>query len=236
MFYMVFDDGTDNRIDNVQIEERPAIPIAEDYITYRKVPGADEMLTKRDGFLNRNISIKFSCNHNTNLMSVIRPFISHLRSIKSFYFSDDPSVEYRVKNIVINDIEREVRILGKFTVVFTVDPFCYYRNVATIDAKTITSFANIGNYFSRPYIKITCDGTKTNQQVVINNTILKIKTMDSYVEIDSKTRRVYKDSPSNYLGDTIEAEDFPTLIVGTNNVSCSEGITHVYIDPRWRCF
>ena len=236
MFYMVFNDRTDSRKYNVQIEERPSIPIAEDDIDYIKVPGADELLTKRDGFLNRTISVKFSCYHTTNLMSVIRPFISYLRSVKSFYFSDDTTVEYRVKNVVADNVEREVKVLGKFTINFIVDPFCYYRNVSTIDAKTVNSFVNVGDYFSRPYIKITCDGTKTNQQLVINDLVLKVKTMTEYVEIDSKSRRVYKDSPSNNLGDNIEAEEFPTLIVGTNNVSCSSGITHVYINPRWRCF
>lgn len=236
MFYMVFDNGKTNRNYSATIPERPTIPIATDNVSYIHVPGADEQLTKKDGFNNRVLSVSFHFHHTTNLMTVLRPFITQLRSTKSFYFSDDPSIEYRVKTVTFGDMEREVRVLGRCVVEFTIDPFCYYRNVARIDAKSIATFANIGNYLSRPYIKLTCDGTVTNQRVVINNLVMIFSTITGYIEMDCKTRRVYKDSVTNNLGHIVTADDFPVLITGTNNVSCTSGITHVYIDPRWRCF
>lgn len=233
-FYMTFDNGKTNSDFFVDITERPSIPIAQDNVSYIEVPGRDSKLTRKDGFSDRSIQVSFNFYNRVNLMGYVRPFISQLRNSRSFYFSDDTSIEYRIKNVVIGDVEREVRVLGKFTVTFTVEPFCYYRNVATIDAKSVTSFNNIGDYLSRPYIKVTCSGTVTNTQLVVNDLVMNFKTITDYIEIDSDSRRCYKGGAN--LGSNVIATDYPILKVGTNYVSCSSSITHVYIEPRWRCF
>lgn len=235
-FYMTFDNGKTNRNFHVEIAERPSIPIAEDNVEYIKVPGKDENLTRKDGFNNRQLQVQFSFSNKTNLIGYIRPFITQLREAKSFYFSDDTSVEYIIKNVIIGDIEREVRILGKFTVTFVVGPFCYYRNVSIVDAISIRSFTNMGDYYSKPYIKVTCNGTVTDAQLIVNDLIMKFRTITDFIEIDSEIRKCYKGSPSNNLGNTVEANDYPILKPGINNISCSSNITHVYINPRWRCF
>ena len=235
-FYMTFDNGKTNRNFHIEIAERPSIPIAEDNVEYIQIPGKDENLTRKDGFNNRQLQVQFSFSDKTNLIGYMRPFISQLRNSKSFYFSDDTSIEYRIKNVIISDIEREVRILGTFTVTFVIDPFCYYRNVATIDAKSVPSFTNIGDFYSKPYIKVTCNGTITDAQLVVNDLIMKFKTITDFIEIDSAIRKCYKGNPSNSLGSTVEASDYPILKTGINNINCSSNITHVYIEPRWRCF
>ena len=233
-YYMTFDNGKKNTDFGIDIVDRPSLSIASDRVSYVEVPGRDELLTRKDGFNNRDISVSFNFHNKINLMNTLRPFITQLRSAKTFYFSDDSSIEYRIKNVVIDDLEREVRVLGKFTVKFVVDPFCYYRNISIIDAKTTGTFNNVGNYESKPHIKLTCSGTVTNQQLVVNNVTLNISTITDFIEIDSESRRVHKNGAN--LGDKVKGPDYPILVTGTNYVSCSTGITHVYITPRWRCF
>ena len=50
----------------------------------------------------------------------------------------------------------------------------------------------LGDYLSRPHMKITCNGTVTNQQIVVNNLIVKFKSITDFIEIDSQVRRCYK--------------------------------------------
>lgn len=235
-FYITFDNGKTNLNFNMNLAERPSIPIASYNTEYVQIPGSDGYLTKKDGFQNRQISLKFQFTHSTNIMSMARPFISQLRKSKAFYLSDDPTVEYRMVDVSFDNIEREVRILGTITANVVIEPFCYYRNVTTIDGKTNSVITNIGDYFSRPYMKITCDGTVVDQQLIVNNLIMKFKTITDFIEIDSRVRRCYKGAYSADMGDKVEAVDYPIFDVGVNNIQASSGISHVYIEPRWRCF
>lgn len=235
-FYITFDNGKTDNSFGMYLAERPSIPITSNNTDYIQIPGSDGYLTRKDGFQNRSIQLKYQFNDKSNLIGKVRPFVAQLRNSKSFFFSDDPSVEYRMVDVSFDNIEREVRILGTLTVNVVLEPFCYYRNIATIDGKVTSIITNIGDYLSRPHMKITCNGTVTNQQIVVNNLIVKFKSITDFIEIDSQVRRCYKNSYSANMGDKVEANDYPIFNVGVNNIQVSSGITHVYINPRWRCF
>ena len=65
---------------------------------------------------------------------------------------------------------------------------------------------------------------------------MKFKSITDFIEIDSQVRRCYKNSYATNMGDKVEANDYPIFNLGVNNIQVSSGITHVYINPRWRCF
>lgn len=65
----------------------------------------------------------------------------------------------------------------------------------------------------------------------ISGTVVQIKSIASYVMIDSDTQNAYKGTENK--NGTIVADAFPVLKPGANPISWSGGITRVEITPRW---
>lgn len=158
----------------------------------------------------------------------IRNITSLLLNAKKISFTDDKEVYYKVKAVSISDIERNLRVLGSFSVAFTVDPFAYYNLHSKITIASHSKIYNIGTYESEPYIKVFGSGNVT---LNINNKELTLKDINGYIEIDSELKETFKDNVSK---NDKKVGEYPAFFVGENTISWTGNITKIEIDPRWR--
>ena len=158
----------------------------------------------------------------------IRNITSLLLNAKKISFTDDKEVYYKVKAVSVSDIERTLRMLGSFSVTFTVDPFAYYNLHSKITIASHSKIYNIGTYESEPYIKIFGAGNVT---LNINNKELILKDINEYIEIDTELKETFKDNVSK---NDKKVGPYPNFLIGENAISWSGNITKIEIEPRWR--
>ena len=110
-------------------------------------------------------------------------------------------------------------------------PFTPYWNMGT-------GLYNPTFFESRPFIKITGNGTSINGTVTINGNSITIASSGcEYLYIDSESQECYTDYtiPVSNMNDkvTFEEHKFPVLKPGANSISYSGDITKVEITPQW---
>lgn len=80
-------------------------------------------------------------------------------------------------------------------------------------------------YTARPLIRAYGTGSFT-----VNGTTVTITAADEYTDIDCELMDCYKGTTNR--NESVELEEFPTLIAGDNSISL-DGITQLVITPRW---
>ena len=216
---------------DLHIVNRVNIPVSQKEIETISIAGRNGTLTKELGFLNRSITVNFNFktrNRNDNMSKKIRNITSLILNAKKISFTDDKEVYYKVKAVSISDIERNLRVLGSFSVTFTVDPFAYYNLNSKILLTNHSKIYNIGTYESEPYIKVFGSGNAT---LNINNKELTLKDIDGFIEIDSELKETFKDSVSK---NDKKVGEYPLFLIGENTINWTGNITKLEIDPRWR--
>ncbi|WP_294344151.1 distal tail protein Dit [uncultured Clostridium sp.] len=216
---------------NLHIVNRVNIPVSQKEIETISIAGRNGTLTKELGFLDRSITVNFNFktrNRNDNMSKKIRNITSLLLNAKKISFTDDKEVYYKVKAVSVSDIERTLRMLGSFSVTFTVDPFAYYNLHSKITIASHSKIYNIGTYESEPYIKVFGSGNVT---LNINNKELTLKDVNEYIEIDSELKETLKDNVSK---NDKKVGEYPKFLIGENTISWSGNITKIEIEPRWR--
>ncbi len=127
------------------------------------------------------------------------------------------------------EVQKLSRLFDRFNVAFKVSPFFYLDSGdIPILITTQSTIFNPGTVYSEPYIKITGSG---NVDLTINDTIYSFTEINSYIEIDTELKIVYKDTLNQ--GDKMTG-NFPALIPGANYIEWSGTVTSIEIKPRWR--
>lgn len=230
MYDIIIDNVFATQFD-LHIVDRVNIPVSQKEIETISIAGRNGTLTKELGFLDRSITVNFNFktrNRNDNMSKRIRNITSLLLNAKKISFTDDKEVYYKVKAVSVSDIERTLRMLGSFSVAFTVDPFAYYSPNSKILLTSHSKIYNIGTYESEPYIKVFGSGNVT---LNINNKELTLKDVNEYIEIDSELKETLKDNVSK---NDKKVGEYPKFLIGENTISWSGNITKIEIEPRWR--
>lgn len=230
MYDIIIDNVFATQFD-LHIINRVNIPVSQKEIETISIAGRNGTLTKELGFLDRIITVNFNFktrNRDDNMSKKIRNITSLLLNAKKISFTDDKEVYYKVKAVSISDIERNLRVLGSFSVTFTVDPFAYYSPNSKILLTNHSKIYNIGTYESEPYIKVFGSGNVT---LNINNKEITLKDVNEYMEIDSELKETFKDSVSK---NDKKVGEYPAFFVGENTISWTGNITKIEIEPRWR--
>ena len=113
---------------------------------------------------------------------------------------------------------------------FNCKPFMY--SFAGWETITLTEPGTVTNpeaFAALPYIKITGGGDIT---LFIGSRAYAIRSVESYIELDSKLMAAYKGSV--LCNDKINFTEFPVLPPGESNISWTGEVTQVEIVPRWR--
>lgn len=217
----------------LKIPHRPNIPVAEKNIKTYEVEGRDGSLIEEFGYKDIEIPVSFNVIDRININNKCRQIKVWLNGDidnNKLIFSDDDGYFYKVKYVKMNkDIERVLRVLGRFTAVFVCEPFCYLEEgLDKITINKATSLYNQGTYKSEPILTLYGSGNIT---LTINNKNLYLTNVQDYITIDSVLKDCYKDTQlcnSKMLG------DFPILIQGENIISWQGNVTKVEIQPNWR--
>ncbi|MCS4467182.1 phage tail family protein [Clostridium botulinum] len=177
MFSIQFNNYNSYRDLGLVVEHRPNIPAPERNVNNIYIPGKNGTLTEDlETYEDIGISITFGFQDKVNINNKCRQIkmwlLDKIKDCK-LYFSDDIETYYKVKNVKIDNIERSIKSLGKFTVLFTCDPFGYIDEEFLIIDKPISIY-NEGTYESQPYIKIHGSG---DISLNINNEVIKLKIL-----------------------------------------------------------
>lgn len=128
--------------------ETPIIPSPEKNVNFIEIEGRDGTLTEDIGtYKDIPIPIKFSLVDRSNIKESCRQIKAWLIGEiidNKLIFSDDTEYYYKVKGVKIDgNIERTLSVIGRFTAIFTCEPFQFSEDDATeiIMGNTITRAA-----------------------------------------------------------------------------------------------
>lgn len=119
---------------------------------------------------------------------------------------------------------------GKGQIIFDCKPQRWLTSGETeITAVSGNNINNPTNFYSLPWIRITCTGSGT---LTIGSYTVTVTGISTYVDIDCDLQDCYADTTN--LNDKVTlAHGFPVLMPGNNLVSWTGNITAVKIKGRW---
>ncbi|WP_283718941.1 distal tail protein Dit [Clostridium perfringens] len=233
MFYFIFNNKKNTDL-GIQVVKRPNIPIPERNIELKSLKGRDGSLT-RDYKTYNDIKISLSLNFISGENDFINKgaeIVDWLYNINDnkLIFSDNDKFYYKVKKIECKDIERSLKVIGKFIVTFVCDPYKYYLENNDIE---ITNSMKINSPIlvvdSEPIISISGTG---NINLIINDKRTVLENVDESLIINSSILECYKGKESlNYK----MSGEFPILKRGENIINIEGNIKNIKIKPNWRC-
>lgn len=144
--------------------------------------------------------------------------------------SKDPSGYFKANVVSGYDVNKFSKRYDDFQVQFKINPPFFYMDSGD-EAITLTApgtIVNMGTHIAEPYIKITGSG---NIDLTINSTVYSFTGVDTYIEIDSESKYIYRDTLNQ--GDKMVGK-FPILELGENAISWTGTVTKIEITPRWR--
>ncbi|EJT5919126.1 distal tail protein Dit [Clostridium perfringens] len=233
MFYFIFNNKKNTDL-GIQVVKRPNIPIPERNIELKSLKGRDGSLTrdyKTYNDIKISVSLNFISGKNDfiNKGAEIADWLYNINDNK-LIFSDNDKFYYKVKKIECNDIERSLKIIGKFIVTFICDPYKYYIDNNEIEITNSTEIVSpILVESSKPLITVFGAG---DINLTINNKRVQLEKVDEKIIIDSVLKECYKGKDN--LNYKMHGE-FPKLIRGSNNIEITGTIEKIIIKANWRC-
>lgn len=233
MFYFIFNNKKNTDL-GIQVVKRPNIPIPERNIELKSLKGRDGSLTrdyKTYNDIKISVSLNFILGENDffNKVAEIADWLYNINDNK-LIFSDNDKFYYKVKKIECKDIERSLKVIGKFIVTFVCDPYKYYLENNDIE---ITNSTKINSPMlvvdSEPIISISGSG---NVNLIINDKRIVLENVEENLIINSSILECYKEKENlNYK----MSGEFPILKNGENTINIEGNIKSIKIKPNWRC-
>ncbi|STB55969.1 distal tail protein Dit [Clostridium perfringens] len=233
MFYFIFNNKKNTDL-GIQVVKRPNIPIPERNIELKSLKGRDGSLTrdyKTYNDIKISVSLNFISGENDfiNKGAEIANWLYNINDNK-LIFSDNDKFYYKVKKIECKDIERSLKVIGKFIVTFVCGPYKYYIDNNEIE---ITNSTKINSPMlvadSEPIISISGSG---NVNLIINDKRIVLENIEENLIINSSILECYKGKESlNYK----MSGEFPVLKRGENIINIEGSIKSIKIKPNWRC-
>lgn len=229
-FFIVFNNRSNLDV-KAMVETRPSKPSPEmEYETVR-VPGG-KTLYREKGY--KDIEIPISFNFISKKPS---EWGRDFRSIKKWLlsindnklkFSDDFDFYYKVNTVKIDTPERLIRKAGKFTVIFTCEPYDYL--VEGLEEIELNNYLFNYHEVSQPIYKITGEG---NIKLNVNGKMITANVGQNLI-INTELGLCYReDGTINNVALKGRYQDLE-LKEGDNTFSFNEGFD-IKIIPNWRC-
>lgn len=231
--YFIFKDKSSLEL-GLYILEKSNIKGAERDIEYQSVPGRDGDLVIDNGrYKNVNISYKLEmlASSDTEFSSNVKMLKNTLLSESGYFYLWDTYDPYYFRKASYTgglEMDQENR-KNTCSISFNCKPYRYSPTGQNKITLTASGHINNTEYISSlPYIKITGSGNIT---LAINDDDFVFTAVDGYIEIDSETMNVYKDTISQ--NQKMTGGNFPKLTSGANYIAWSGAVTSVEIIPRW---
>jgi len=231
--YKIIWKGIDStNITGLIISELPPITKPKMRVQETKIDGVDGSIIEELGYESYNKTIRIGLSKNYDIDRVIEYFTGEGNVV----FSNEPNKYYKAYIIEQINYEKLLRF-KEATIKFKVQPFKYEHEeekiVSTteqIENKNII-VENIGNYRSKPIIKII--GTGVTEFILNNNNlftytfpegedtvVIDSEKQDAYLGIELKNRNM--------------SGEFPVLEVGVNTITWNGSIESVEISQKSR--
>ncbi len=218
---------------NLYVVKRPNIPSPKRRYEEVEIDGRNGKLYRDKGTYEEiEISIDFNfCvvspeEWNMKLRE-IKKWINNIEN-KKLKLSDDLSYFYKVNKVVLSDVERVLRRIGKFKLTFTCDPFMYLDIGLEEKWKPLYLFNNYE--VSYPTYIIKGEGTLT-----INlNGKKAIFNIGGNLIINTELQLCYRNDGT--MKNSSMTGKYKDLILqkGDNNFTFTDGFD-IRIIPNWRC-
>lgn len=218
---------------HIKIMDRPNIPVPVINRKEINIPGRDGILYSEE-----KTADDIPINVRMNFSGKLQEWFEHARTVKGWLlqggvhqlkFSDDPEYFYRVKKVELSEIEREFRIIGRFTAVF----FCSgYHYLAIGDKGYAVDDVKYNPYYtSHPVYTIRGEGVCN---LKVNGKIMTVQNIGQNVTIDTERMITYRTDGT--LANTSVNGDYEDLYLnpGYNEIEVTDGFD-VEIVPNWRC-
>lgn len=206
--------------------ERPPIPSPERTVNTIEVEGRHGSLTELGAYKDILIQIRLNLLEDTSIKKKIRRLKGFLLDVKTLKFDDDLEVFYKVKNIIIGDVEGEIKEYGEFEIRLYCEPFLYLDSYST-PVTNNSKIYNEGTFESEPIINLKGTGDIT---LSINSKNIILKSITD-ITIDSQMKNTYN---SNQPLNNKMTGDFPIFKTGENTISWTGNVTKAEIIGNWR--
>lgn len=224
-YFVLYNDKTNLDV-NLLVPTRPSKPSPVMQYEEVKVPGG-KTLYREKGYGDIDIPVSFNFVSRNTWDKDFRIMKSWLLSKvnNKLKFSDDLEVFYKVNKVTIDTPERVMRKIGRFTAIFTCEPYIYIDE----NERELESVLYNDYLITRPIYRIVGEGYLT---LNINNKVIKANIGQELI-IDTDKGLCYRNGIVNNIALEGKYEDL-YLQEGENTFSWTSGFK-IYITPNWRC-
>ena len=227
-------DNVDNYTYDLRVVSRPSVPVTNYEYDETDIKHRGK-LYKASHIPDKVIKVDFNFVEHECFGNALRKMNAWFLNAKTLKFSDDVNVYFKIKKVEIDDIERELKILGKFTVQFTVEPYAYscegdeeltfFQDEWQNNGLIMYNFGTINSY---PRFRLHGNGTLS---INVNGKEMTVKNVVDYVDIDTELEYCFKGSTNmnKYM-----TGNFETFKTGENVMTFSSSVSQLDIIPRWR--
>lgn len=226
-FYILFNEITDLDLGLKSIK-RPNFPSLKKRYNEYTVDGKDGMYYEFLGYEDRTFTIEYNFIDKKDIHNKVRLITKWLNNItdNKLVLSDNPEYFYLVKKLEYADIERSLKVLGKFNVTFTLEPFAYqFSTNEEIELKNNDEIYNDGDFESKPILEIEGNGYI---KLWINDNLIGLNIADK-VTVNSKMELCFKNGE---IENARKEGDFPKLIIGFNTIRWEGNVNTISINPN----
>lgn len=230
-YNMTYNDIAGNDIGALVIR-RPNIPAPSPKITQVSIPGRDGDLLIDDGFFDDieiYVELNFMAPENewNKKTRQIKSWLLSRRGARRLSFSDTEDTFYKVKNVIVGEIQRTSKRIGAITPAFVCDPYTYFKSGA-IPLPLEEVKLNPYN-LSKPVYSI--EGEKAGV-LTVNGHEIKINVGQN-LTIDTNLMITYRqDRTLQNTAITGNYEDM-YLLPGENTIEITEEL-NLMVTPNWR--
>ena len=224
-YFIIYNEKTNLDV-NLLVATRPSKPSPVMQYEEVKVPGG-KTLYREKGYGDIDIPVSFNFVSRNTWDKDFRIMKSWLLSKvnNKLKFSDDLEVFYKVNKVTIDTPERVMRKIGRFTAIFTCEPYIYIDE----NERELESVLYNDYLITRPIYRIVGEGYLT---LTINNKTIKANVGQELI-IDTDKGLCYRNGIVNNVALQGRYEDL-FLQEGENTFSWTSGFK-IYITPNWRC-
>lgn len=231
MAYDIFIDGKSVIRLGFLVTQRPNIPAPVKKSKEYEIPGRDgkmyELLNQYEDII---ITVTFNYMVNKDLWhQKFREAKKLFMKAKELIFSDDMSFYHKIKKVEIGTNERNSLRIGKFDVIFTLDPYYYLASGKT--RMKLSSEKLFNQYDIAPAVYyITGEGMCT---LTVNGNECECNVGQN-LTIDTFLKIAYRDD-GTLMNAKIDGDyDEMILVEGENEITITSGFG-LEIQPNWRC-
>lgn len=223
-YELIFNNKMSTELD-LYVSEYPSIPMLTEETDTESVEGrSGDLIIKKGTYKDRDISINFKLLNQENYwekLDLIYDWLTNVESDQLIYDRQDRC--FRVKNITFGDLDRELRLYGKFNIKFTVEPFLEDLTETMINISSNQFRVHCGgNIGAETLFRVNGQG---DIQLTVNGETMHIENATNYVEIDSRLLQVRNQDGTSKDNDTLG--NFSRFVPGNNDISYVGNITNI---------